>query len=119
MDPSGTRAIVARPVKAGPQPEVSLAWSRGRPWLRSVDNECAGRVMEPRNSVVGADAVAVAEGNTDVLEREDAQGPGTKVPPGSESRACARGISRNLGGPVASSVADCGAPRVSGLPFGG
>jgi len=67
--------------------------------------------MEPRNIVVGADAVAVAEGNTDVLEREDAQGPGTKVPPGSESRACTRGIPRNLGGPVASSVAGCGRGR--------
>jgi hypothetical protein len=67
--------------------------------------------MEPRNIVVRADAVPPAEGNTDVLEREDAQGPGTEVSPGSESRACARGISRNLGGPVASLVADCGRGR--------
>jgi hypothetical protein len=35
--------------------------------------------MEPRNIVVGADAVALAEGNTKVLEREDAHGPGTEV----------------------------------------
>jgi hypothetical protein len=35
--------------------------------------------MEPRNIVVGADAVAVAEGNTNVLERKRAQGPGTEV----------------------------------------
>ena len=33
--------------------------------LRSLDSECAGRVIEPRNSVlVGADAVNLAEGNT-------------------------------------------------------
>jgi hypothetical protein len=30
----------------------------------------------------------LAEGNIDVLERKRAQGPGTEVPPGSETRAC-------------------------------
>ncbi len=34
--------------------------------LRSVDRECAGRVIEPRNvDNVGADAVSVAEGRAD------------------------------------------------------
>ena len=34
--------------------------------LRSVDSECAGRVMEPRNEIVaGADAIGKAEGNAE------------------------------------------------------
>jgi len=38
---------------------------RGRPRLRSVDSEWAGRVIEPRKNciVAGADAVATAEGS--------------------------------------------------------
>jgi len=37
--------------------------------LRSVDSECAGRVIEPRNNfVVGADAVLGAEGSIDTLK---------------------------------------------------
>ncbi|MFH1613508.1 MAG: hypothetical protein ABIG61_00280 [Planctomycetota bacterium] len=37
--------------------------------LRSVDSECAGRVIEPRKSnFVGADDVVVAEGSIDTLK---------------------------------------------------
>lgn len=68
MDPSGRELRAAHPAKAGPQPVASLAWFRGRPWLRSVDSECESRVMEPRKNVVGADALPTAAGNTDVLE---------------------------------------------------
>jgi len=36
--------------------------------LRSVDSECAGCVIEPRNIlVVGVDAVTLVEGNIDTL----------------------------------------------------
>ena len=42
----------------------------GRPWLRSVDSECMGRVIEPRKDFVAeADAVDIAEGNTGALSR--------------------------------------------------
>ena len=54
----------AQQVKALPgqsltnRPVASLAQVLGRPKLRSVDSEPAGRVMEPRkNRIVGADGV--------------------------------------------------------------
>ena len=41
----------------------------GRPWLRSVDSERAGRVIEPRKFLVaGADAFVGAEGNIVMLQ---------------------------------------------------
>ena len=41
----------------------------GQGALRSVDSECAGRVIEPRNKfVVGADVVLYAEGSIDTLK---------------------------------------------------
>ena len=41
----------------------------GEPALRSVDSECAGRVIEPRNKfVVGADVVLYAEGSIATLK---------------------------------------------------
>jgi hypothetical protein len=56
-------------------------------------------VIEPRNYVVvGADAVSLAEGNT-----EARKWPSAEVPPGSKSRGTfIVGPSRNLGGPVVS-----------------
>lgn len=45
-------------------------------------------------TVVGADAVNEAEGRT-----EAPQGPGARVPPGSESRACAHGVAQEPGRP--------------------
>jgi hypothetical protein len=51
---------------------------QGRPWLRSVDSEHAGRGIGPREIlVVEADAVIVAEGNTEAPRR-----PGAEAPPG-------------------------------------
>jgi hypothetical protein len=80
-----------RPVTAGHWPEASLASGpthghRGRPARRSVDSECVGRVMEPRNVVIaGAGGVFKSDGNTDATYWQDAE-----VPPGSESRAHAQ-----------------------------
>jgi len=75
MDPSGTREHRRPPGQGWPPAGSESCVVQRSTRLRSVDSECAGRVMEPRNNVVGADAVAAAEGNTNVLEREDAQGP--------------------------------------------
>ncbi len=47
--------------------------------------------------VAEADAVLMAEGNTEALKR-----PGAEAPPGSESRARAQGFPRNLGDLAAS-----------------
>ena len=77
--------------------------THGQPWPRSVDSDHVGRVMEPRNELfVGADAVETAEGNTEATNRAMPAWPVAAVPPGSESRACMGGSSRNLGGPDAS-----------------
>jgi hypothetical protein len=72
---------------------------QGRPWLRSVDSERAGRVIEPRNhKLVGADAVAKAEGNIVVLVQARHVGPTGVV----EQGMYARGTHRNLGDPAVS-----------------
>jgi len=76
----------------------------GRPGLRSVDSECAGRVMEPRNSknVARADAVLEAEGSTPEPKHGQALGSaGVK-----ERGTCTRGWPRNLGGPDDSTTRD-------------
>jgi hypothetical protein len=51
---------------------------------------------------VGAQTVKEVEGNTDALDAARGEGLGASDPPGSETRACAQGFRRNLGGPVAS-----------------
>ena len=57
----------------------------GRPVLRSVDSECLGRVIEPRNDIfVGADVFKTAESSTG----RAVIGLVFSVPPGSKSRAC-------------------------------
>jgi hypothetical protein len=54
----------SRPVKAGQPAGSESCVAQGRPWLRSVDSGCAGRVIEPRDSVhARADALKRAEGN--------------------------------------------------------
>lgn len=66
----------------------------GRPALRSVDSEHAGRVMESRNRlVVGADAVAKAEGNTPSAVMVWHRGPAGV----GERGMHAQGFPRNLG----------------------
>jgi len=76
----------------------------GRPGLRSVDSECAGRVIEPRKtcSVAIADAVLVAEGSIPEPKHGQALGfAGVK-----ERGTYARGWPRNLGGPDDSTTGD-------------
>ena len=49
----------------------------GRPCPRSVDSECAGRVIEPREKQAAeADAIVTAEGST---ERPEDHGPGSSA----------------------------------------
>ncbi len=65
----------------------------GRPELRSVDRECAGREIQPRNPAQGgADAVPVVEGNIEASEWQDA-----KIHRGRRSGMCTLGFPRNLG----------------------
>src|ERR1700691_1659734 len=67
--------------------------------------------MEPRNIVVGADAVSIGgrqHQGAGARRRARARQGG---PPRSESRACTQGIPRNLGAPVTSSVAGSGRGR--------
>ena len=68
--PVGTLRVIspARPRLVASRKRVLRG--HGRPWLRSVDSECAGRVIEPRKDFVAeADAVDIAEGNTGALSR--------------------------------------------------
>jgi hypothetical protein len=60
-DPAGNQLP---PGKAGQPSGSESCVAVGRPTLRSVDSEWAGRVIEPRNYMIaGADAVVLAEGN--------------------------------------------------------
>jgi hypothetical protein len=43
------RVIKPHPERQASHPEASLAWRWSDSTLRSVDSECAGRVIEPRN----------------------------------------------------------------------
>ena len=93
------------PAKASPPAgSESCVARRVDPGLRSVDSERESLVLSLENAcLVGAQAVKVVEGNTDALETPlAAKGLGASDPPGSETRACAQGFPRNLGGPVAS-----------------
>lgn len=88
----------ALPGKAGNQPVPSVCVVRGRPWLRSVHRERAGRVNEPRKRADRGSRRRLHGGR----QHRHAATPGVKVPPGSMSRACTQGSSRNLGGLVLS-----------------
>ena len=83
MGPSGFKS---RPAKVDLPAGSESCVVQGRPWLRSVDSERMGRVIEPRKGgVAGADAVAGAEGNT-AAPRSRAvcpKGSDAAVPPGS------------------------------------
>ena len=72
---------------------------RGRPRLRSVHRERAGRVIEPRKLQCGVDVVNPAEDH--IAGPEVAWGRGSA---GSKSGACTQGSSRNLGYLVFSTV---------------
>lgn len=56
----------------------------GQPTLRSVHRECAGRVIEPRNFSSRGGRRCLSSGRHHLGARRHH----TKVPPGSESRAC-------------------------------
>jgi hypothetical protein len=98
----------ARPGTDGNRPGTECCVVRGRPRLRSVHRECAGRAIELRNHfvLVEADAVIRAEGDT-----EAPQSLGAEAPPESKNAACEQGVPRNLGGPVASRLEAGGATR--------
>ena len=73
---------------------------RGRPRLRSVHRERAGRVMEPRKHRCGVSTPLIQRKTTSPVLKW----PGAGGPPGSKSGACTQGSSRNLGYLVFSTV---------------
>jgi hypothetical protein len=76
----------------------------GQPWLRSVDSERAGRVSQPRKELfVDADGVGYPEGSTSETAMERS-GWSTGV---KEQGTFAKGLPRNLGGPVVFTLSRC------------
>ena len=82
-----TRQVRVLTGQGGPPAGTECCVVRGRPWLRSVHRERAGRVMEPRKSILAESTRSVERKTPTPVPK----GPGAGAPPGSGSGACAQG----------------------------
>ena len=85
--PVGTLRVIspARPRLVASRKRVLRG--HGRPWLRSVDSECAGRVIEPRKGNLGGGRRFSLSGR----QYQSAVTTWRRSTPGSKSRARTRG----------------------------